>query len=599
MNVAITGISGYMGQKLLSRLLQDPDIKITGIDMKKVLLPLGHQFYQFDVRNLKIKEILKEENIETIIHLAFLMPPFKNKKLAYSINVEGTKNILNASSHTGIKKIIIPSSTVVYGANPDNPPFLKESSPYRGNPEYYYYHDKVEVEKLCLSFFRSHPEMDYIIFRMCELYGPEVDMDYSRVLEKKNVYLFEGFDPAYQFLHEEDMIECYYTAVKKNKIKGVFNLVPDDVINLSEAAQVAGGRVKWSKLTPFLMKICDLFYKLNLFKTPVSSFSYWQYRWTASNEKLKRDFGFKPKYTSLQALKSKYKKSRNDLSITINLNLCNSCMNCLNNCPASVFQKHNDSIVPSLKNTDLCISCGHCVILCSKNAISHSFFKEKKIHPIHNNVLFPYKIFIEFLKSRRSIRSFNGESLSENDINNIISAAQLAPSAHNIQSTKYIVIQKPEVLNAIKENIFSYYKKLYTGLKNPINKFFAVFLYGNEMRKIIKELEIIISNFNNHSDPFLHNARCLLLFYSGPTLRLPEINAQLALSNAMLAAHSLGIGTCYAGYIVTAIQRSQKLRKLLQIQKKYKVHGALALGYPQSNYKFFIEKKIPDICIID
>jgi UDP-glucose 4-epimerase len=589
MNIAVTGISGYMGQKLVSRLLQDPDIKITGIDMKNTVLPDGHQFYQVDTREARIKEIFKMENIDTVIHMAFLMPPFKNKKLAYSINVEGTKNILHASRAAGVKKIVIPSSTVVYGAHPDNPLFLKEDSPYRGNPEYYYYHDKVEVEKLCLSFFRSHPEMDYIIFRMCEVYGPETDMYYSKALEKKNVYLFEGHDPAYQFLHEKDMIECSYKAIKKKNIKGVFNLVPDDVIPLSEAVRAAGGRVKWSTLSPFLIKMCALLYKLNLFETPVASFSYWQYPWTASNEKLKRELGYKPVYTSLQALNSKYKQDGNGPSIAINQNLCNSCMNCLNNCPVNIFQKQNGSI--SVKNTELCISCGHCMILCPQKAINHSFFKDRKMYPVSANGSLSYNSFVNLLKTRRSIRTFRGKSLSDNDIERIICAAGLAPSAHNIQSTKYMVIKEAEILSAVKENTFLYYKKMYNKLKNPLNKFFATLLFGREMKKIIKEMEIMLTEFKHNKDPFLHNAGCLLLFYSEPTLRSPDINAQLACSHAMLAAHSLAIGTCYAGYVVTASKSSKKLRTLLQMPKKCRVHAALVLGYARLEYPFFIEKK--------
>lgn len=67
-----------------------------------------------------------------MVHLAFIMAVTHNRKKAYDIDVNGTRNVLKACDKT--KKIIAVSSTSVYGAHPDNPEWLTEDRPLRGNP---------------------------------------------------------------------------------------------------------------------------------------------------------------------------------------------------------------------------------------------------------------------------------------------------------------------------------------------------------------------------------------------------------------------------------------------------------------------------------
>jgi UDP-glucose 4-epimerase len=307
MNIAITGISGYFGQIISSRLDIEKGLNIIGLDITEPKLITDElKYFKMDVRDPKILNVLRENSIDVMIHLVFMMPPIHNRRKAYDINVNGARNVLSACAKANVKKIIVASSTAVYGAHPDNPDWLTEDSPLRGNPDFYYSVDKLEVERLCSQYVREHQGFIVTLLRPCDVYGPSANFALSRALERKKVYLFEGFDPQYQFIHEEDLAEAFVLAIKKDA-HGISNITPDGTISLSEAAKLIGRKVKWVRLTRSMAMIMKIMWVLHLSDWSLTGSEFWKYRWTASNEKAKRALGFHPKHTSSEAFLSKYK----------------------------------------------------------------------------------------------------------------------------------------------------------------------------------------------------------------------------------------------------------------------------------------------------
>jgi UDP-glucose 4-epimerase len=307
MNIAITGISGYFGRIILSRLDIEKELNITGLDIvEPKRIPDKLKYFKMDVRDPNVLNVLRENSVEVMIHLVFVMPPAHNRKKVYDINVNGTRNVLGACAKANVRKIIVASSTAVYGAHPDNPDWLTEDSPPRGNPYFYYSADKIEMEQLCSQYIREHQGIIVTILRPCDVYGPGANFALSRALERKKVYLFKGFDPQYQFIHEEDLAEAFVLAIKQDA-QGIFNITPDGTLSLSEAAKLIGRKVEWVRLTRAMAMIIKIMWLLHLSDWSLTGSEFWKYRWTASNEKTKRELGFRPKYTSREAFISKYK----------------------------------------------------------------------------------------------------------------------------------------------------------------------------------------------------------------------------------------------------------------------------------------------------
>jgi len=310
MNIAITGAAGYFGQKLLLRLQKEENFfdKIIGIDIKEPFISMKNfQFYKCDIRDPNISNFLKENNIDTVLHLAFLVKPIHDINKAYDININGTKNVLNACEKALVKKIIVTSSGAVYGAHPDNPEFLEESHSVRPNHDYYYCVHKFELEKLCEMYKAKNPDTTFTILRPCNLFGKKVDDVLSKSYEKEKLYLFKGYDPERQLLHEDDAVEGFMLALKKDS-DGIYNLSPDGpFMTTQKIAALLKKEVVWLPSSLVLYGIFTLMWKTHLLDTPAGFVHFKKYRWILSNKKIKRNLGFKPKYSTEEALMSKYR----------------------------------------------------------------------------------------------------------------------------------------------------------------------------------------------------------------------------------------------------------------------------------------------------
>src|SRR5438876_799894 len=137
--VAVTGAYSYMGAELIRRLEQDRRYyRVLAIDIRKPSFPLSKtQFHKVDLTlptaDAEIATILSREQVETVVHAAFLSVPTHNSAWAHEFENIGTVHVLNACSQSRIRKFILWSSTIVYGANPLNPNFLTEDHPLKGH----------------------------------------------------------------------------------------------------------------------------------------------------------------------------------------------------------------------------------------------------------------------------------------------------------------------------------------------------------------------------------------------------------------------------------------------------------------------------------
>ena len=301
MKIAITGAAGYFGRKIIERLEENNECElIVGISRRNFKHPFKKlQYHQMDVRDKKLKDLFQKYDVDIVVHLAFVLNPTHDREEMRDINVNGAKNVLNACKEIGIEKIIMTSSTMVYGAWPDNPKFLTEESPLRGHPTYYYNQDKVQVEKLCKQFMEENPEIKMAILRPCLVLGPTVDHFYARLLNWPVLPLVDGENPDMQFLHEDDLARAYELFIM-NDIEGIFNIVGEGTMKWKEVIETAGKRAV--KLPgKLLYPLLSLSWHLRLMQFPPQILDFIKYRWVASGEKAKKA-GFKPEYSTKETL---------------------------------------------------------------------------------------------------------------------------------------------------------------------------------------------------------------------------------------------------------------------------------------------------------
>lgn len=303
-NFAITGSSGYIGQLLRKRLEHhDGCKKVVGIDIKASDFKSSKcKFYNADIRDNRIGDIFEWEGIDTLIHLAFVFQPTHNIKEMNDINVNGAMNVLKNAKKYGIKRILIFSSTTAYGAHEDNPKFLTEESPLRGNRDFYYTHDKVEVEKICADFQRESRNIIFINIRPCIIFGPSINNHVSRYIDRPIVPLISGHNPDFQLVHEEDIINACMISLERN-IGGSFNIVSKHPVPIKEIPSIVGRRLLELPYPAFYF-MHELMWQLRIpiIETPASMSSLIRYRWVASGEKARTVLGFVPKYSTKDSL---------------------------------------------------------------------------------------------------------------------------------------------------------------------------------------------------------------------------------------------------------------------------------------------------------
>ncbi len=175
-NILITGVSGYIGNKLAHALDGEDDVAaIVGLDIREPAHPPAKlTFIKMDVRD-PLEPVLRRYEINVVAHLAFIIPP---------MHITGMTNVLASCAAAGVDHFLYTSSTTAYGFHPDNAVPMTEDSPLRGNEDLTYAKNKREIEALVKTFKDEHPEIGVTVLRPCFVVGPGMNNPFSDHLKK-------------------------------------------------------------------------------------------------------------------------------------------------------------------------------------------------------------------------------------------------------------------------------------------------------------------------------------------------------------------------------------------------------------------------------
>jgi UDP-glucose 4-epimerase len=300
MKYLVTGGSGYIGGRLIDLLTQEPDNEVLNLDIRPPAVPRPRtRFQHMDVRDRGMRTLMEAERPDALVHLAFVLNPIRDEHTMYDIDVNGTQNVLEAAAAAGVGQLLVASSTTAYGAFPDNPVPLTEEHPVRGLPGYEYARDKTEIDRQCQLWAAQHPDRVMTIVRPTIVFGPNVDNYIVRFWSSSPFFpLLDGKDPDWQFVHEDDVVEAMSRLLVERRA-GIFNLTADGTIKLSEAARLAGLKTRRMP-TKVYRRIATAAWRMRLprVEAPPGQIDFILYPWIASNEKLKAELGWTPRYTS-------------------------------------------------------------------------------------------------------------------------------------------------------------------------------------------------------------------------------------------------------------------------------------------------------------
>ncbi len=191
--------------------------------------------------------------------------------------------------------------------------------------------------------------------------------------------------------------------------------------------------------------------------------------------------------------------------------------------------------------------------------------------------------------SRRSVRLYRKEQVPEFMIRRVLEAGRFAPSAGNAQPWKFIVLRDPAIIDGITETVVGSCKVFRSMLDYQREGF-------SWLRPLAK-LMIRLRHNELHPMPFcavslIADGR-LSLWHGAPTVIIilkdvrgvssPELDCGIAGQNMVIAAHSMGLGTCWVGFAKLALDFNLTWKKKLGISFPYKFANSLAIGWPQGN----------------
>ena len=246
--------------------------------------------------------------------------------------------------------------------------------------------------------------------------------------------------------------------------------------------------------------------------------------------------------------------------ITIDREKCQRDGLCVRECPFNLIIQNEDGY-PEVRTAAarMCIHCGHCVAVCPHGALSLQNMSPNDCIPVHKELNSTLESTEQFLKSRRSIRSYKDKVVPRETLTRLLDTTRWAPSAKNEQPVHWLMIEKPEKVRKLAGLVVDWLRETnnYPG---------------------------IVSSWEGGQDMVLRGAPHLAIAHADVESLKPDVDCIIALTYLEVAAHAIGLGTCWAGILMGAANTHQPLIEALKLPDNHKAYGAMMLGYPKYRY---------------
>lgn len=267
--------------------------------------------------------------------------------------------------------------------------------------------------------------------------------------------------------------------------------------------------------------------------------------------------------------------------ITVTERKCNKDGLCAAVCPISLIKiKPDEFPVPIRGAHNFCITCGHCVTVCPTGSLQHRDIPLVDCSEIRKDLLISAEQSEQFLRKRRSIRAYQDKAVPRETLAKLIDVARYAPSGHNSQTAQWLVIDDRDEVHRLAGIVADWMRWML------IN-----------MPEIAKSMHLnrTLSRWKKGSDVILRNAPVLIIAHAEKSDRLAQSTCTIALSYLELAATSMNLGGCWAGYFNAAATSFPPMMKDLALPEGHQSFGAMMVGFPEYQYRRLPPRKQPII----
>jgi len=292
----------------------------------------------------------------------------------------------------------------------------------------------------------------------------------------------------------------------------------------------------------------------------------------------------------------------NSVTTIIDPDACIGCGLCVEVCPAGTISMQDGKAVVTGTYS---MGCGHCEAVCPAAAIR----VEALEHPFSLSTAafddrwLPYGEYdtgqlVRLMLSRRSCRNYGDASIDRRVLDDLVKIGTTAPSGTNSQSWTFTVLASRKEVAVLGREMARYFHELNRTAAKPWLRFFSKLFYRDALGKYFRGYYETVRDGllrwdRDGVDVLFHGAAAAIVVGGKKSGSTPMEDALLASQNILLAAHSLGLGSCMIGFAVEAIKRDRRIRKILQVPDDEAVYAVIALGHPAERYqKAGLRKKI-------
>ncbi|MFC9972476.1 NAD-dependent epimerase/dehydratase family protein [Spirillospora sp. NPDC127200] len=296
--VAVTGAATGAGRLLAARLAERDDIrKVVAIDGHRGDVP-GVTWRVVDIRDPLLSNRLSD--VDVIVHLDIERSPAVDPRERRTHNVRGAQTVVTAAAAARVRRAVLVTSAVVYGARPENPVPLAEDAPLLAEADQSIAGDFLEIEDLAAEAPAVHPGLEVTVVRPAALVGPGVDTVITRHFEAPRLLSVKGSTPGWQFCHVEDLASALEVVVAEG-LTGPVGVGCEGWLGAEEVNEITGKR-GFELPAALTFGMAQRLHRLGVTPAPASDLHYVAYPWVVDAARL-REAGWKPVYDNATALR--------------------------------------------------------------------------------------------------------------------------------------------------------------------------------------------------------------------------------------------------------------------------------------------------------
>ena len=268
-------------------------------------------------------------------------------------------------------------------------------------------------------------------------------------------------------------------------------------------------------------------------------------------------------------------------SLIIDQSKCKKDGLCVAECPMLIIEMEDGQFPKFVDNPGShCISCGHCVAVCPHEALSLDFMAAEECQPLDKELKIDRAQAAQFLKSRRSCRQYKADPVPKAEIQALMDIAFYAPSGHNRQALDWIIVHDTKEVQKLGLLVQDWMREMIATKPEAAQAY---------------NMPVVVAACESGYDRILRDCPHMIIAHAPKDERTAPSTCVGALSYIELAAPTMGIGTCWAGYFTTACQNYHPLPAALDLPQGHQVFGALMLGYPKAKYYRLPKRRQPDL----